>query len=119
MAESNTPPDSLHLLAQKAIEYQTVVIQSKNIIITVHDDKDQVEGFQSIAAEDPDTLYVFDNGDACYNFISEKVSSDPHVDIIVFIGGGLVCNLIPDIHFVEQVKKILINLHSVKQNENQ
>ncbi len=65
----------------------------------------------------------FDNVDASLEFVTENVSSNPHVKIIIFIGGGLVHELVSSaICYGEQLQLILVinkPPHLMKKNENQ
>jgi len=111
MAESNNPINLLKILAQNAIERQREAIQSHIILIAVHDDQEQIKAFQKIAAKDANSIrkmYVFDNEDACVDFVCERVSLNPDVKINVFVGGGLVTGIVSSIHHCEQIQVILI-----------
>lgn len=111
MAESNTPSNFLDAIVRNAVERQTETIRSKHIILAVHDDKEIVKSFREIASANADSerlFNVFDTTDACYEFVCAKVSDKPLVNMLVIVGGGLVCDVVPEIHACEQVKNIIV-----------
>ena len=111
MAESNASDDLLTAMISRTIELQRGTIQSKYIMIIVHDNEQLIRSFKQIAAMNSSSrrlLHVFDNVDECYEFVVNEVSIKPHVEMRIFVGGGLVRKLVDTIHFCEQVKKIII-----------
>ena len=111
MAQSNTPENSLAAIIGRTMERQRETIRSKCTIIAVHDNEKIIETFKQIAATDSDSkrlLHVFDNVDACFDFVLNEVSCKPSVEILIFLGGGLVCDIVTAIHACDQVTKIII-----------
>lgn len=113
MAESKDPADLFGTLVRNAVERQSVAIESRFrfIIIAVHDDEEQVKVLKKIATNNANstrTTRVFDNVDECFAFVTDEVSSNPNVPIVIFVGGRLVTDLVSSIHYCEQVQLILI-----------
>lgn len=112
MAESNKPGDLMSIFIQKAIDCRIKNNESRSITIAVHDDEEKSKCLKNIATADHENsirnVYVFDNIDECYDFILEKVSSDPLVTITILVGGGLVCDLVSEIHGCSQVSLIIV-----------
>jgi hypothetical protein len=111
MAESKKPGDRMRVFAQNVMESAKTAIEGKYIFIVVHDDEQQIKMYKNIATKNADSverIFVYNNVDACYDFVVEKVSSRPDIQIIVFVGGQLVSDVVSSIHDCEKVKSILI-----------
>jgi len=110
MAESNEPGDRMKMFAQKAIQRETTEIEGTSILIVVHDDEQQLEKFKKIATKNTDSarkIFVFNDVDTFYDFVCVKASSNLR-QIVVFVGGQLVNDVVSSIHYCEQVQLILI-----------
>ncbi|CAF2111101.1 unnamed protein product [Rotaria magnacalcarata] len=111
MAESKKPGDLMSIFIQKTIDCHIKTIESRFIIIAVHDDEEKSKTLKSITASTENSIRnacVFDNVDECFEFITEKVSLDPLITIVILVGGGLVCDLVSTIHACSQVSSIII-----------
>ncbi|CAF3372053.1 unnamed protein product [Rotaria socialis] len=112
MAESKKPGDLMSIFIQKAIDCHIKTIESRFIIIAVHDDEEKSKTLKSVTTASHENsirnAYVFDNVDECFEFIIDKVSLDPLITIVILAGGGLVCDLVSTTHTCSQVSSIII-----------
>jgi hypothetical protein len=111
MAESNQPGDIMKIFAQKAIQRETTEIEGTSILIVVHDDEQQLEKFKKTSTKNADSarkIFVFNDLDTFYDFFIEKNSSDSRIQIVVFVGGQLVNDVVSCIQHCKEVQLILI-----------
>ena len=111
MAESNIPAEYMGVIIQRVLESNADPAKINIIFIAVHDDEKQLKVYNKFARKYADSAqrkYIFDNVDACYDFVTERVSLNSRVKIIIFVGGGLVNELVLSVQFCEQIEVIFI-----------
>ncbi|CAF3645834.1 unnamed protein product [Rotaria sp. Silwood1] len=108
MAESNVEHDSKEDFVEKG---RTDVGHQYPIII-LDDNKDKKKIYEQVFAEYSRfikrPIYIFDNANECYNFVTTELCGNTHTKVLVLVRDQLINNIIHKIVRFDQIQKIII-----------